>query len=66
MTDDIYRDDGEKEEKKEKKDEKKDESKKSVVFKATTSSKARPSKIHQVKMIIQALMIWMMRRWLSL
>ena len=37
MTDDIYRDDDEKEEKKDKKDEKKDEKKKSVAFKATSS-----------------------------
>ena len=64
MTDDTYRDDDEKEEKKEKKDEKKDEKKKSVAFKAT-SSKARLSKKHQVKMIVH-LMRWMMRRWLSL
>jgi hypothetical protein len=45
MTDDTCRDDGEKEEKKEKQDEKK----KSVAFKAT-SSRARQSKNHQVKM----------------
>jgi hypothetical protein len=43
MTDDAYRDDDEKEEKnKEKKDEKKDEKmKKSVAFKATSSSKGK-------------------------
>jgi hypothetical protein len=29
-------------------------------------ARARKSKIHQVKMMIQALMIWMMRRGLSL
>jgi hypothetical protein len=48
LTDDTYRYDGEKEEKKKKKDEKKDEKKKSVAFKAT-SSRARQSKNHQVK-----------------
>jgi hypothetical protein len=40
MTDDTYRDDDEKEEKKEKKNEKVDE-KKSVAFKATSSSKGK-------------------------
>ena len=63
MTDDTYRDDDEKEEKKEKKDEKKDEKKKSVAFKAT--SRARQSKIHQVKMMAHGIMM-MMRRWFSL
>jgi hypothetical protein len=40
-TDDTYRDDDEKEEKKEKKNEKVDEKKKSVAFKATSSSKGK-------------------------
>ena len=63
MTDDTYRDKDEKEEKKEKKDDKKDEKKKSVAFKAT-SSRAKQSKKHQVKMMIHGMM--MMKRWLSL
>jgi hypothetical protein len=65
---DTYRDDDEKEEKKnDKKDDKKDEKKKkSVAFKASSSSKARQSKKHQVKMNAQALMNLIMRRWLSL
>ena len=63
MTDDAYRDEDEKEEKKEKKDDKKDEKKKSVAFKAT-SSRAKQSKKHQVKMMIHGMM--MMKRWLSL
>jgi arsenate reductase-like glutaredoxin family protein len=41
MIDDAYRDDHEKKEKKDKKDEKKDEKKKSVAFKATSSSKGK-------------------------
>jgi hypothetical protein len=50
---------------KEKKDEKKDDKKKSVA-KPHHHQRARPSKKLQVKMMIQALMKWMMRRWLSL
>ena len=49
MTDDAYRNNDEKKEKREKKDDKKDGKKKSVAFKAT-SSRARQSKNHQVKM----------------
>jgi hypothetical protein len=65
MTDDAYRDDNEKEEKEEKKDEKKDEKKKSVAFKATSSLKGKAKQDTSsdlVKMMTQALMIWMMRR----
>jgi hypothetical protein len=63
MTDDAYRDNNEKEEKK---DKKKNEKKKSVTFKATSSSKGKAKQDISRKMMIQALMIWMMKRWLSL
>ena len=66
MTDDIYRDNDEKEEKKEKEDEKKDEKKKSVAFKAASSSKGKAKQENQVKMNAQALVNLMMRTWLSI
>jgi hypothetical protein len=60
MTDDTYRDD-DKEEKKEKK-RRRIRRRKMWHSNPHHHQGARPSKVHQLKIMIQALIIWMMRR----
>jgi hypothetical protein len=61
MTDDAYRDDDEKEEKRRRKMRRRMR-RRVWHLKPHHHPRARPSKAHQVKIMIQALMIWMMRR----
>jgi hypothetical protein len=65
MTDDAYRDGDEKKKRRRKKMRRRMR-RRVWHSKSHHHQRANPSKIHLVKMMTQALMIWMMRRWHSL
>jgi hypothetical protein len=65
MTDDMYRDDDEKERRR-KKMRRRIRRRRVWHSKPHHYQRTKPSKIHIVKIMTQALITWMMRRWLSL